>query len=118
MGVGPEGKGAVIIRSGALGAYMKKRDGSAGCWVDAYWSDNKAHRVVDVTGAGNAFLGGLAAGLALTNENLYEAMLYATVSASFVIEQQGLPSFSEDSLWNNDTPQRRLANLRTTQNRK
>jgi hypothetical protein len=41
------------------------------------------------------------------------AMLYATVSASFIIEQEGLPSLS-DGLWNSDTPQHRLANFRMT----
>jgi sugar/nucleoside kinase (ribokinase family) len=94
MGVGLKGGGAVIIRSGALGAYVATRDGG-GHWVDAYWTEGEAHRVVDVTGlssswqikdlyqmpcvlrigAGNAFLGGLAAGLALTNWNLHEGQL-------------------------------------------
>ena len=87
MDVGKEGKGAVIIRSGELGAYVKQL-GKKGLWVDAYWGENQSEKVVDVTGqrtvehrtirqlklskgAGNAFLGGLAAGLAL-GKNLYE----------------------------------------------
>lgn len=85
MGVGKEGKGAVIIRSGELGAYVKQVE-RGGLWVDAYWGGDRAEKVVDVTGkrrvqnnkvtkslqgAGNAFLGGLAGGLAL-GKNLYE----------------------------------------------
>jgi sugar/nucleoside kinase (ribokinase family) len=49
MGVGREGKGAVVIRSGELGAYVKQA-GKEGLWVDAYWSDDRPEKVVDVTG--------------------------------------------------------------------
>jgi len=109
MDVGKEGKGAVIIRSGELGAYVKQGR-KKGLWIDAYWGENRLEKVVDVTGAGNAFLGGLAAGLAL-GKNLYEAVLYATVSASFTIEQYGLPPIGPDTLWNGDSPQRRVEEL-------
>ncbi|CDO74016.1 hypothetical protein BN946_scf185043.g65 [Trametes cinnabarina] len=119
MGVGPDGSGAVIIRSGAMGACVA-RNGQPMVWVDAYWSGPaNSHKVVDVTGAGNSFLGGLGAGLVLTNENVREATLYATVSASFTIEQEGLPRFTlatdanghQTELWNGDSPQRRLEEL-------
>jgi sugar/nucleoside kinase (ribokinase family) len=49
MGVGREGKGAVIIRSGELGAYVKQM-GKGGLWVDAYWGEDRPEKVVDVTG--------------------------------------------------------------------
>lgn len=107
-GVGKDGEGSVIIRSGALGAYVTNRQ-EGGQWIPAFWSDN-TEKVVDVTGAGNAFLGGLGAGLLLARENVYEAALYATVSASFIIEQEGLPRLSLDR-WNDDSPQRRLEHL-------
>ena len=50
------------------------------------------------------------------------AILYATVSASFVIEQEGLPSLSQSEprdevateRWNDDIPQRRLEVLMDT----
>jgi len=61
-------------------------------------------------GAGNAFLGGLAGGLAL-GKNLYDAVLYATVSASFTIEQYGLPPIGPGTLWNGDSPERRVEEL-------
>jgi len=67
---------------------------------------------VDVTGAGNSFLGGLAAGLKLTGGNVVEATLYASVSSSFVIEQGGLPTVTNGGTWNGDQPRRRLAELR------
>ena len=43
------------------------------------------------------------------------AALYASVSASFVIEQEGLPLAESDKgswQWNGDSPQRRLLDLR------
>jgi len=49
MGVGKEGKGAVIIRSGELGAYVKQV-GKDGLWVDPYWGENRPEKIVDVTG--------------------------------------------------------------------
>lgn len=81
-------------------------------------------------GAGNAFLGGLGAGLKFT-QDIYEgtavlnsilsplthptAVLYASVSASFVVEQEGLPFTEPESgsrKWNGDSPQDRLSDLR------
>lgn len=49
LGVGQEGKGSVIIRSGALGAYVASR-ATTGRWIDAYWTEADAEHVVDVTG--------------------------------------------------------------------
>jgi len=79
---------------------------------------------VDVTGAGNSFLGGLAAGLLLAKGNVYEATYYATVSAGFIIEQEGLPNLSLKTMagnsveeWNGDSAQRRLEELRTRHRR-
>ncbi|GJE84589.1 Ribokinase-like protein [Phanerochaete sordida] len=119
MGVGPDGKGAVIIRSGAMGAYILTRE-RGGRWVPAFWRPEDAAKIVDVTGAGNSFLGGLSAGLLLANGDVYEATLYATISPSFIIEQEGLPTLTRNigddgaiiELWNGDTPQRRLEDLR------
>ncbi|KAJ7068095.1 Ribokinase-like protein [Mycena amicta] len=111
LGVGRGGKGAVIIRSGAMGACIAVEDQSAR-WVDAFWSSADEVKVIDVTGAGNGFLGGLAAGLTLENGDIYQAAYYASVSASFTIEQWGLPAISGTAEWNRDSPQRRLEQLR------
>jgi len=48
-GVGDGGEGSVIIRSGALGAYVVSRT-AKGRWMEAFWGPNDLHRVVDVTG--------------------------------------------------------------------
>lgn len=82
-------------------------------------------------GAGNAFLGGLGAGLRFTQDvcegipgleggptltlTCSTAVFYASVSASFIIEQEGLPLMEADGglrKWNEDSPQRRLSELR------
>ncbi|KAI0002985.1 Ribokinase-like protein [Russula compacta] len=115
FGVGPGGTGWVIIRSGGMGAYIACRS-RPGAWVEAYWRTNE--RVVDVTGAGNSFLGGLAAGLTLTNGDVFEAVFHAAVSASYTIEQLGLPRITRRSSdvrseeWNGDSPWGRLQGLK------
>ena len=112
MGVGKEGKGAVIIRSGELGAYVKQI-GREGLWVDAYWGGDRPEKVVDVTGkgeyriirllkhfqgAGNAFLGGLAGGLAL-GKNLYQGKYnlprYTTIYPKSLHSRSVRHSFSQ-----------------------
>ena len=80
------------------------------------------------TGAGNSFLGGLGAGLSLVEDDVYDgtafvhvelleltrcaATLYASVSASYTIEQEGLPRISMaldgSPLWNGEKPDERL----------
>jgi hypothetical protein len=49
FGVGKDGKGWVIIRSGAMGAYVKSR-ATSGRWIEAYWTPQDERRIVDVTG--------------------------------------------------------------------
>jgi sugar/nucleoside kinase (ribokinase family) len=89
--VGEFGKGYVIIRCGALGACIAARE-KGYKWVDAFWTAQDNGKIVDVTGlfiataqshwhlitewfhkgAGNSFLGGLAAGLLLAKNDVYE----------------------------------------------
>lgn len=49
LGVGHEGSGWIVIRSGALGAFVESRE-TQGVWVDAFWTPTDEHKVVDVTG--------------------------------------------------------------------
>lgn len=50
MGVGRENRGSIIIRSGALGAYVITSN-TKGQWIDAFWNAaENINRVVDVTG--------------------------------------------------------------------
>ena len=51
-------------------------------------------RVVDVTGAGNAYVGGLLCGLS-RHKPIEETLAMASVSASFEIEQYGLCKFGD-----------------------
>ncbi|GAA6060006.1 hypothetical protein JCM10212_001164 [Sporobolomyces blumeae] len=118
-------KDVVVIRSGAWGAYVLRRGRDPGFWVPAYYpyDDREAQvKVVDVTGAGNSFLGGLMAGLVLYPDDLEKAVQCASVSASFIIEQFGLPLVSTDAagveLWNGSSPSARLEQLRGRVRRK
>ncbi|GAA5833361.1 hypothetical protein JCM9279_001503 [Rhodotorula babjevae] len=113
----------VLIRSGPLGAYAVRRGReSEGVWVPAYHSyeDGRATgKVVDVTGAGNSFLGGLMAGLVRHPDDLVSAVQCASISASFTIEQFGLAhlSLADDGteLWNGVDPAVRLDEMRRRQ---
>jgi sugar/nucleoside kinase (ribokinase family) len=71
-GLRKSGKEGAIIRSGALGAYVLDAQGK-GKWIEAYWKGEEVtENIVDVTGAGNAFLGGLSAGLKLSSGDIFE----------------------------------------------
>ncbi|MEM7115535.1 MAG: PfkB family carbohydrate kinase [Chloroflexota bacterium] len=76
----------VAVRMGASGSLLKTRDGSA--WMLPAVPTN----IVDVTGAGNSFIGGFMTGLGDGLSPL-EAGLRAAVSASFALEQIGLPQW-------------------------
>ncbi|KAK8858588.1 hypothetical protein IAR55_002817 [Kwoniella newhampshirensis] len=90
-------------------------------WVPAYWNEKREgykEKVVDPTGAGNAFMGGLAAALDEGND-LDEAVKWGSVAASFTIEQNGLPTLTTGpdgkELWNGEDPLERLKSLRCKQ---
>ncbi|KAM0325558.1 hypothetical protein ACHAQA_007545 [Verticillium albo-atrum] len=78
-------------------------------WVPAYHQD--ASQVIDPTGGGNSFLGGLAAALA-RGKSVEEAAAWGSVSASFAIEQVGMPSLGKDDegneTWNGVQVSQRL----------
>lgn len=87
--------------------------------------DQWVNKVIDVTGGGNAFLGGFCIGLGMTSRWRAEdpsldlsdfegAAFYGTVAASFAIEQIGMPKVTYgDSdgteLWNGDSPFDRMS---------
>ncbi|QIX01333.1 hypothetical protein AMS68_006850 [Peltaster fructicola] len=97
---------AVVVRCGKQGSYVA--DGTKETWLPAYHQDQA--KVVDPTGGGNGFLGGLAVGLVRTND-IIEATHWASISASFCIEQVGLPALSNhgpQELWNGSSVIKRL----------
>ena len=78
----------VAIRMGARGSMVKTNDGDG--WILPAVPTN----IVDVTGAGNSYCGGFVTGLGDGLSPL-ESALRAVVSASFALEQLGLPSWQE-----------------------
>lgn len=119
-GVGEHGLGAVVVRAGALGCYIATGDLKRRKWLPAYHqsdpTSSRPNKVVDPTGAGNTFLGGLAIGLVRGGRipgllNIEEAAVWATVAASFAVEQVGLPMLIRDAdgeSWNGVSVMERL----------
>ena len=89
--------------------------------------DQWVNKIIDVTGGGNAFLGGFCIGLGLMSRwrekdpssslsDFEGAAFYGTVAASFAIEQIGMPKVTyKDSdgteLWNGDLPSDRMSTM-------
>lgn len=83
------GPRVVALRQGKGGALIYERES------DEFWQvPAAAAQVVDVTGAGNAFCGGLLVGW-LETEDIRKAAAQASVSAAFAIEQIGPPYIDE-----------------------
>ncbi|KAH7327862.1 Ribokinase-like protein [Stachybotrys elegans] len=78
-------------------------------WIPAYHCDPA--KVVDPTGGGNTFLGGLSVALA-RGQGIEEAAIWGAIAASFAIEQVGLPVLSDqggvNEKWNGQSVQDRL----------
>lgn len=71
-----------------------------------------------MTGAGNAFLGGLCAGMVRypREEDFQLAVYSGSISAAFTIEQFGLPvvdTTGERDLWNGVDPGSRLEEMKS-----
>lgn len=115
-GIGADGKGGIVVRSGKDGCFIARQDIRK--WMPAY--HETAAKVIDPTGGGNGFLGGLAMGLVRGGtspgiDNLEEAAVWGTISASFAIEQVGMPKLSHNSggeTWNDVRVQDRLLDFR------
>ncbi|PGH11113.1 hypothetical protein AJ79_05058 [Helicocarpus griseus UAMH5409] len=132
-GIGQDGNGLLVVRAGKDGSYAFSRNVSL--HIPAYQGMN----VVDPTGAGNSFLGALAQGLisiertptklvastlgksdqwadivGLWGEQgrIPAALICATVAASFVIQQVGMPQISRseigEELWNGQSYTERI----------
>ncbi|UPX10267.1 uncharacterized protein EKO05_0000934 [Ascochyta rabiei] len=109
-GIGPNGSGGVVVRSGKDGCLVARR--GLRRWMPAYHEDSD--KVVDPTGGGNGFLGGLAVGLVRCGgvAELEEAAVWGSVSASFAIEQVGMPVLAHDAqgeTWNGVSVSERMA---------
>ncbi|KAK2861271.1 hypothetical protein FQN49_004379 [Arthroderma sp. PD_2] len=114
-GIGVDGKGVLVVRAGRDGCYAFSQDDHL--VLPAYLNST----VVDPTGAGNSFLGALCQVLAGSNRtpidaareimdesddwravcntwddrgNILTGLICATVAASYIIEQVGVPTLS------------------------
>jgi hypothetical protein len=111
-GIGQDGKGGIVVRCGKDGCVVSRQEMRT--WMPAY--HQSAEKVVDPTGGGNGFLGGLAIGLVRGGQsgiaNLVEAATWGSISASFAIEQVGMPTLGHDGVretWNGVVVEERLA---------
>lgn len=103
-GIGQHGDGGIVVRCGKDGCLVTRKGLQK--WLPAFHQSPEA--VVDPTGGGNGFLGGLAIGLVRVGaspsiQNLEEAAMWGSIAASFAIEQVGMPSLShtaEGERWN------------------
>ncbi|KXH56510.1 hypothetical protein CSAL01_03335 [Colletotrichum salicis] len=82
-------------------------------WIPAVHQDSA--KVIDPTGGGNTFLGGLAVALA-RGKSVEEAAAWGSVAASFAIEQVGVPTLAKNEegqeTWNGERVEDRLAEFR------
>lgn len=59
---------AIIVRAGELGAYTLSSNWTG--WIPAFWTKEDQGKIVDVTGGGNSFLGGLVASLLISDGDM------------------------------------------------
>lgn len=87
----------VVVKKGEHGAVLVHRDGLA--TIPAYPAQE--HQVVDPTGAGDAFAGGMMGHIAAVGmtdfASIQTALAWGTVTASFAIESFGLTRLAEIS---------------------
>jgi sugar/nucleoside kinase (ribokinase family) len=115
-GVGPRGEGGIVVRCGKDGCLVMRR--GLRKWMPAYHQSSE--KVVDPTGGGNGFLGGLAVGLVRGSDEagvqvLEEAAAWGSVTASFAIEQVGMPVLEKTEngeTWNGVSAEDRLAGFK------
>jgi sugar/nucleoside kinase (ribokinase family) len=120
-GVGVDGNGGVVVRCGKDGCLVMSN--STRQWMPAYHQSSE--KVVDPTGGGNGFLGGLAIGLVRGGkvpglDNLEEAALWGSISASLAIEQVGMPvlgTSGQQEMWNGVKVDDRVADFKERLNR-
>ena len=110
---------AIVVRCGEQGCFLKTE--TKQFILPAYHeppSDSGHPKVVDPTGAGNAFLGAFAMGMLDSpdpSQKILHAGLYGTIAASFAIEQVGLPKLriiEGVEVWNGVRVEQRLQELR------
>ncbi len=101
----------VVVKKGEHGAVLVHRDGLA--TIPAYPAEQ--HQVVDPTGAGDAFAGGMMGHIAAVGmtdfASIQTALAWGTVTASFAIESFGLARLTEISRGDIDERMRKFQGL-------
>ena len=119
-GIGPSSTGTIIVRADVQGCFVMSHN-QPFRRLPAYYEPqpqkestpmpSSQEKVIDPTGAGNAFMGGFAIGFVETGD-VIKAISYGAVSSSFALEQIGIPrrAVAEDGseLWNGDCVSSRL----------
>ncbi|KAJ0423931.1 Ribokinase-like protein [Aspergillus carlsbadensis] len=107
----------IVIRAGEHGCLICGRNMEPR-WLPPFYEPGPEGKwnvkVVDPTGAGNAFLGGYAVGYLATGDHV-EAGCYGAVAASFALEQVGMPVLvpeEDEETWNGERVQGRLEKYR------
>lgn len=107
----------ILVRAAERGAtliHAEQGEETRPLRVPAYYASEGNGKVVDPTGAGNAFLGAFTAAYATTLD-LEEALCRGSVAASFALEQTGLPQrgmSAEKEVWNGALAWERLAEFK------
>lgn len=81
----------VSLRAGESGSFFGSRN------QGAFFVPPAESEIVDQTGAGNAYVGGLVCGLS-SKKSIQEALAMAAVSASFEMQQYGLNIFTSQQI--------------------
>ncbi|WPG97862.1 Ribokinase-like protein [Acrodontium crateriforme] len=115
-GIGPAGKGLIVVRASKEGAYVASPFETS--WFPAYHTDST--KVIDPTGGGNGFLGGFAVGLVRNENATIKAAQWGSIAASFCIEQVGMPALTPSTTpevdhenWNGHDVLKRLEEYNT-----
>ncbi|QSZ29809.1 hypothetical protein DSL72_004327 [Monilinia vaccinii-corymbosi] len=101
-GIGRDNKGTVIIRCGPEGCCIWYRKQSKWVWIEPYWIGEGKKRVVDATGAGNAFLGGFVVGWERSGGDEVLGCVFGGVSAGLVCESIGVPILKRRNTFDGD----------------
>ena len=112
-GIGLRREGVAVVRAGEHGCLLMCQDEDP-VWMPPYYRSEEhgyaQGKVVDTTGAGNAFLGGLAVGY-LETHDWFDACCFGSVAANFVLEQIGVPKIERvlgSEYWNGENARARL----------
>lgn len=91
---------SIVVRAGEHGCLILRSKEAESRWLPPFYEPSSS-KIVDPTGAGNAFLGAFTMALQ-KGDDLVEATVCGSVAASFALEQIGLPELrkgEEGEMW-------------------